>query len=51
MSKISSIEILSKNAFENCVTKKYDFQTFHEITKLNTLREKNFREKYLSNYL
>ena len=40
MSKISSIEILSKNAFENFVTKKYDFQTFHEITKLNTLREK-----------
>ncbi|MGQ7336477.1 SagB/ThcOx family dehydrogenase [Streptococcus suis] len=40
MSKISSIEILSKNAFESNIINNYDFQTFHEITKLNILREK-----------
>lgn len=40
MSKISAIEILSKNTFENLLSNDFEYEKFHEKTKLNKFKEK-----------
>lgn len=40
MSKITDVEILSKNVFEKHLNVNYNYEIFHENTKLNKLKEK-----------